>query len=56
MGNEKHVLPDTEDTFASRIKRGAAKTKKKTGNNRRVVYGPDNEPLEKIEELQNKNT
>lgn len=39
MGNQKHVMPDTNDTFASRVKR--FKRKKEKG----LIYGPDNRLL-----------
>ncbi len=43
MEKDKHVLPDTEDTFAGRVRRGAGETERGT------VYGPDNEPLTRVD-------
>ncbi|MBZ4687195.1 MAG: hypothetical protein JG764_828 [Clostridiales bacterium] len=45
MGNEKHVLPDTDDTFVNRVKRGAMENRE---NEVKIIYGPDNRPLAKV--------
>ncbi|MBO8169714.1 MAG: hypothetical protein H0Z35_11095 [Thermoanaerobacteraceae bacterium] len=46
MGNEKLVLPDTEDTFVNRVKRGALKNKENDG--KAIIYSPDNEPMTRV--------
>ncbi|MDH7576440.1 MAG: hypothetical protein QHH75_01215 [Bacillota bacterium] len=43
MEKDKHVLPDTEDTFAGRVRRGAGETEPGT------IFGPDNEPLTRVD-------
>ncbi|NPV29722.1 MAG: hypothetical protein HPY58_08740 [Firmicutes bacterium] len=42
MEKDKHVLPDTDDTFAARVRRTAGDTERGT------IYGPDNEPLTRV--------
>lgn len=45
MEKDKHVLPDLDDTFSERIKRGAGKTGLRT----KTIYGPENAPLAKVD-------
>lgn len=43
MNKDKHVLPDTDDTFSQRVAKGARE--KKGDRKKMTIYGPDNEPL-----------
>ncbi|WP_183108838.1 hypothetical protein [Thermohalobacter berrensis] len=43
MNKDKHVLPNTKDTFANRIRREAKE--EKFDIPRKIIYGPNNEPL-----------
>ncbi|MGE5543852.1 MAG: hypothetical protein ACM3UW_02675 [Bacillota bacterium] len=45
MKKDKHVLPDTSDTFSARVKRGARKKRDGTV----TIYGPHNEPLTTVD-------
>jgi hypothetical protein len=45
LKKDKHVLPDTSDTFSARVKRGA----KKKRDGVATIYGPDNEPLTTVD-------
>lgn len=45
MEKDKHVLPDLDDTFSARIKRGAGKPELGT----KTIYGPGNTPLTKVD-------
>lgn len=47
MNKDKHVLPDDSDTFTDRLRREARKQGKR--ENTRTIYGPDNEPLTKVD-------
>lgn len=47
MNKDKHVLPDDNDTFTDRIRREARKRIKNEGV--KTIYGPDNEPLSRVE-------
>ena len=47
MNKDKHVLPDDTDTFTDRIRRETKKEYRKEGT--RTIYGPNNEPLSKVE-------
>lgn len=43
MEKDKHVMPDTEDTFAARVRAGGGETERGT------IYGPDNEPMTRVD-------
>ncbi len=45
LKKDKHVLPDTSDTFSARVKRGARKKRDGVA----TIYGPDNEPLSTVD-------
>lgn len=47
MNKDKHVLPDDSDTFTDRVRREARKQGK--GEASKTIYGPDNEPLSKVD-------
>ncbi|MDK2800423.1 MAG: hypothetical protein PWP27_1685 [Clostridiales bacterium] len=47
MNKNKHVIPDIDDTFAERVKRGARKNR--TNRHKTTIYGPDNEPMEDVD-------
>ncbi|MCX7747720.1 MAG: hypothetical protein N2645_12665 [Clostridia bacterium] len=47
MNKDKHVLPDDRDTFSDRVRREAKKERKTAY--RKTIYGPDNEPLVRVE-------
>lgn len=46
MSTEKHVLPDTGDSFSNRIKKGAENSQRNINN---TIFGPDNRPLSKVD-------
>lgn len=45
LEKDKHVLPDLDDTFSEKIKRGARKTDLGT----KTIFGPGNTPLAKVD-------
>lgn len=47
MNKDKHVLPDNIDTFTDRVRREARKQRRREDT--KTIYGPDNEPLAKID-------
>ena len=46
MNKDKHVLPDDTDSFTDRVRREAKKGNKRAA--RKTIYGPDNEPLTRV--------
>lgn len=46
MNKDKHVLPHTEDTFVSEIKKSAKKVRRNKAT--KTIYGPDNEALTNV--------
>jgi hypothetical protein len=44
MEKDKHVMPNTNDAFSQRVKKNAGKNYRVT----KTVYGPENEPMSKV--------
>ncbi len=47
LNKDKHVLPEDTDTFTDRVRREAGK--KRIYKRRKTIFGPDNEPLARVD-------